>query len=357
MKVWDSDGKEFLDFYGGHAVSALGYGHPALTKAIDEQVSSLIFQSNAASTVSRQRAVQALVECAPEGLDAVFLVNSGSEANENALRLAFSVTGRQKVIALKGSFHGRTAASAAVTDGAHGTWYGFPSLPFPVEFVEPGDPAALDEVLTDEVAAFIFEPVQGVAGAVDLPNDFVTLARQLCHERGVLMIADEVQTGIGRTGTMFACSQYDIVPDIMTLAKGLGGGFPVAAVLARQEFCRNLRVGSLGTTFGGGPVACAAICAVLDAVSRPGFLENVREMSTYLQRAARCAGVERISGKGLLLGLDVGRGSQPIRESLYADGVLVGDSKNPNVLRLLPPLILDRESVNVFGQRLARVLS
>ncbi|MCE9559791.1 MAG: aminotransferase class III-fold pyridoxal phosphate-dependent enzyme [Armatimonadetes bacterium] len=356
MRVWDDHGVEYLDFYGGHAVAALGYGHPGLTRAIQDQTAKLLFQSNAAPLAIRDAACSALVAAAPDGLESVFLVNSGSEANENAIRLAFLHTGRSRVVALKGSFHGRTAASAAVTWGAAESWYGFPSLPFEVTFVDPEDFSALTEVLSDDVAAFIFEPVQGVAGAVAISAEFAQLARKICTERGIVMIADEVQTGIGRTGTMFAVEQLGVIPDLMTLAKGLGGGFPVGAVLGQAAFIAKTKIGTLGTTFGGGPVACAAISAVLDAVSSPDFLENVRVMSTAVTAEIRSSGISCVSGKGLLLGLHFGKPVAEIRSQLLAHGIISGDAKNPNIVRLLPPLILGPAEIETFGKALGEVL-
>jgi len=355
-EVFATDGKTYLDFYGGHAVCALGYAHPKLTEAIAKQVQNLLFQSNAVEVSIRESASQKLVDLAPGGLKKGFLVNSGAEAIENALRLAFLHTGRTRVTALRGAFHGRTAAAAAITDH-NSSWYSFPQAPFEVDWVTPESFEQLEKSIGNDTAAFVFEPVQGVAGAVDLSAEFVQYAASLCIERGATIIADEIQTGIGRTGTMFAVEQLGITPDIMTLAKGLGGGFPVSAVLCTEQIANNVKPGMLGTTFGGGPMACAAMHAVLEAVSDAGFLETVASNARYLREQCIYAGVSGVSGRGYLMGLHLDRPAAPIRQALLERGFLTGNAKNPNVIRLLPPLILTREHIDRFGVALAEVIA
>ncbi|QYK56487.1 MAG: aminotransferase class III-fold pyridoxal phosphate-dependent enzyme [Fimbriimonadaceae bacterium] len=355
-RVWDDQGKEYVDFYGGHAVAALGYGHPALVSAIQAQVAELLFQTNAVDLAIRGEALAKLVETAPPHLRRAFLVNSGAEAVEAALRLAFLKTGRTRVTALRGAFHGRTAAAAAITDG-NDTWYGFPNAPFAVDWVGPEDFDRLDDVLTEETAAFIFEPVQGVAGAVDLSPGFLRQAARLSAERGALLIADEVQTGIGRTGTLYAVEQLGVAPDLLTTAKGLGGGFPVSALLTTDEVGRVAKPGSLGTTFGGGPVACAAMKAVLETVSEPAFLAGVRERSAKLRMGCLYAGARRVTGMGFLLGAHVGRPVKDVRAALLERGFLTGDAKDPQVLRLLPPLTVSLEEIDAFCSALGEVLA
>lgn len=349
-----SDGRTYHDFYAGHAVAALGYDHPSLRRAIIDQTSRLHFQSNACELDVRQAACVRLVELAPEGLDAVFFVNSGAEANENALRLAFMRTRRKTVVALRGAFHGRTAAAGAASDG-NAAWYGFPAAPFPVTWVRPNDVDALGSALTEEVAAFIFEPIQGLAGAVPLDAAFLQHARHLCTKRGIVMIADEVQTGIGRSGYLFAVEPLGVKPDLLTLAKGLAGGFPAAALLAPAEWARDLGIGSFGTTFGGGPIACAAMLAVLEEVSKPGFLEHVRRISARLMVETCVGPVQSVSGRGLLIGLRCSRPAKDVSAELLDKGMIVGDSKNPAVVRLLPPLIVDDEAVDALVAALGEV--
>jgi acetylornithine/succinyldiaminopimelate/putrescine aminotransferase len=245
-----ADGRTYLDFYGGHAVALLGYGHPRLLAALADQAADLFFQSNLVGLDVRDRAAR-LVGWGPPGLARAFFVNSGAEANENALRLAFLATRRSRVVAVEGAFHGRTAAAAAVTAGSE-RWTAFPRLPFDVTFVPFDDAEALDAAVGDDVAAVIVEPVQGVAGARAMSGDFLRAARAVTSARGAVLVFDEVQCGMGRTGWPFAAQMHGVVPDVLTTAKGLAGGFPAGAVLATERMASVARKGDLGTTFGGG---------------------------------------------------------------------------------------------------------
>jgi acetylornithine/succinyldiaminopimelate/putrescine aminotransferase len=247
-----SDGRRILDLYGGHAVAALGYGHARLTAAISKQSAKLLFQSNAVALDVRALAAEKLAGIAPDELGRVFFVNSGAEANENALRMACVVTNRKKVLAITQGFHGRTAAAGAVTWNSQ-KWYGFPSTPFDVEFIPRDDCDAAAAMISQDIAAVIVEPVQGVAGAFDLSHEFLTTLRKCTQQNGVLLIADEVQSGIGRTGHYFAVQSHGISPDILTSAKALGGGVPCGAVLCTEDIATHFGPGDLGTTFGGGP--------------------------------------------------------------------------------------------------------
>jgi acetylornithine/succinyldiaminopimelate/putrescine aminotransferase len=272
-----TDGRRILDLYGGHAVAALGYGHPALSKAIAEQSQRLIFQSNAVALEVRAQAAEMLAAIAPDNLNRVFFVNSGAEANENALRIACMNTGRSKVLAITHGFHGRTAAAGAVTWNAAQSWYGFPRTPFDVGFIPRNDVVAVHEMVDADIAAVIFEPVQGLAGAFDLSHDFVDALRTATRACGSLLIADEVQCGMGRSGHYFASQVYGIEPDLMTAAKAIAGGIPCGAVLASDELSATIKKGQLGSTFGGGPVAAAAIIAVIDTIREEHLLQNVRQ--------------------------------------------------------------------------------
>ena len=228
--IFTRDGRRILDLYGGHAVAALGYGHPRLVQAIHEQSSKLLFQSNAVALDVRADAAEQLTRISPPGLERVFFVNSGAEANENALRMALMATGRKKVLAITHGFHGRTAAAAAVTWNSD-KWYGFPGKPFDVEFIPRDDIAAAESMIDSSIAAVIFEPVQGVAGAYDLTTEFIETLRSATSKHGVMLIADEVQSGMGRCGQFFAVKAHEITPDIITSAKALGGGIPCGAVI------------------------------------------------------------------------------------------------------------------------------
>jgi acetylornithine/succinyldiaminopimelate/putrescine aminotransferase len=345
-------GRRILDLYGGHAVAALGYGHRDLSETIARASRDLVFQTNALPLSVRDEAAEKLAAFGPPGLTRVFFVNSGAEANENALRLAFKVTGRPKVVAMEHSFHGRTAAAAAVTYGSRASWYGFPRTPFDVVFVPRNDEKALAAAVDSSTAAVIVEPVQGLAGAFDFAPQFLHAIRAACDRSGALLILDEVQTGMGRLGAPFGAQLHGVRPDLLTVAKGLGGGFPCGAVLLPHVIAKDLKAGALGTTFGGGPVACAAIKTVIDVIARDNLLANVRDVSAAIRATCRVGPVESIQGRGFLLGLKTKPKAAAVRDALLARDILVGASADPHMLRLLPPLILSAEHV----QRLANAL-
>ncbi|MBP9145700.1 MAG: aspartate aminotransferase family protein [Thermoanaerobaculia bacterium] len=351
--VWleTADGRRVLDLYGGHAVALLGYGHPRLLAALAHQAAELHFQSNAVPNFVRGRAAEALIAFAPEGLEQAFFVNSGAEANENALRLAFRRTGRRKVVAIEGAFHGRTAAAAAVSWGSE-RWYGFPAKPFDVEFVPRGDFGRLAQAVDSDTAALILEPVQGLAGAYALGREFLVAAREVTEEAGALLIFDEVQCGLGRSGAPFSARLHGVTPDILTVGKGLAGGLPAAALVVRPEAMPKLAAGDLGTTFGGGPLVCAAIEATLDALVEEGLMPRVRVVSRALFGLAGRGPVVAVQGEGLLLGLRTRRPAREIQAELLARDILVGTSDDPFVVRLLPPLTLGLEHVALLAAAL-----
>ena len=347
-----TSGRHILDLYGGHAVAALGYAHPRLVQAISEQSQRLLFQSNAVALDIRAEASEKLIDVAPSILRRAFFVNSGAEANENALRIACMTTRRSKVLALTHGFHGRSAAAAAVTWNAAQRWYGFPRTPFDVEFIPRNDLDAARSMIDSSVAAVIFEPVQGIAGAFDLSLEFVETLRQKTTEAGAVLIADEVQSGMGRSGQFFAVQAYETAPDILTNAKSLGGGIPCGVVLCTEALSAGLRKGDLGSTFGGGPVAAAAILAVIETIENERLLQNVRDREAQIRERCVTGPVTSISGMGLLLGLHCDRPAADVQTALLEHDILTGTSSDPNVLRLLPPLVLQSEHV----ERLAAAL-
>jgi acetylornithine/succinyldiaminopimelate/putrescine aminotransferase len=351
-EIITANGRRILDLYGGHAVAALGYGHPQLVDAITEQTENLLFQSNAVALDARAEAAEKLVAAAPANLERVFFVNSGAEANENALRMACRATGRSKVLSIMHGFHGRTAAAGAVTWNSD-KWYGFPQKPFNVDFIPRNDSAAAGKMIGPDVAAVIVEPVQGVAGAFDLAGDFLATLRTQTEHHGALLIADEVQTGIGRCGEFFAVQTYGISPDILTSAKALGGGIPCGAVLCTKRIAERFGPGDLGSTFGGGPVASASIVAVISAIESDDLLTNVREREAQIREQCVVGPVQRIQGKGLLLGLVCDRPAVEVRDTLLEHDILTGTSADPDVLRILAPLVITAEHVD----RLAAALS
>jgi acetylornithine/succinyldiaminopimelate/putrescine aminotransferase len=352
--VWltNSRGERVLDLYGGHAVAALGYGHPAWTAALARQAQRCQFQSNAVAMAARTRAAERLTRFAQLPDTRVFFVNSGAEANENALRIALRTTRRTHVTAIEGSFHGRTAAAGAVTWGARAKWYGFPRAPFNVSFLPRGDTGAIRARVTRRTAAVIVEPVQGLAGAVDLGSDFLAALRRRCDEVGALLIFDEVQCGVGRTGQPFAANLHGIVPDLLTTAKALGNGFPCAALLISAPLCAQLPAESLGTTFGGGPMACAAIEAVLEAIESEKLLERVRHLGALIRASCMVGPVCAHQGAGLLVGLRTTRPAKEVQAELLECGILAGTASDPQVLRLLPPYILEDEHVELLRDAL-----
>jgi len=351
-----TDGRWILDLYGGHAVVALGYSHPRLTQAIQKQAEQLLFQSNAVALDIRAQAAEQLVSISPRNLARAFFVNSGAEANENALRIALVATGRKKILAITHSFHGRTAAAGAVTWNSD-RWYGFPERPFEVGFIPRDDCDAASTMIGDDIAAVIFEPVQGVAGAYDLSAEFVETLRRESARNGALLIADEVQSGIGRSGQFFAVQTYGIEPDILTSAKALGGGIPCGAVLCNDDLAKRFGHGDLGTTFGGGPIASAAIVAVIESIISEDLLSNVRDREAQIRQQCVVGPVEKIQGIGLLLGLVCDRPAKDVRDILLEHDILTGTSGDPNVLRILAPLVVEQQHVTRLAAALASISS
>ena len=347
-----ADGRRILDLYGGHAVAALGYGHPRLVEAIQQQSKDLLFQSNAVALDIRAEAAEQLLAIAPASLRRAFFVNSGAEANENALRMALVTTGRKKILAITQGFHGRTAGAGAVTwNSDH--WYGFPARPFDVDFIPRDDCGAAEDMIGDDIAAVIFEPVQGIAGAYDLSPDFVETLRGATAKHRVLLIADEVQSGVGRSGQFFAVQTFGVEPDILTSAKALGGGIPCGAVLCSDDIASRFGPGDLGTTFGGGPLAAAAVVAVIESIKAENLLRNVREREAQIREQCVVGPVRKIQGIGLLLGLVCDRPAIEVRDFLLDHDILTGTSSDPDVIRILAPLVIEERHVTRLAETLA----
>jgi len=355
--VWltTRDGRRILDYYGGHAVAALGYGHPRWIEALERQAREVLFQTNAIPMAIRERAAARLVRFAGLGLDDVFFVNSGAEANENALRIAFRLTGRRTAVALEQGWHGRTAAAGAVTYGAREKWYGFPQTPFDVRFVSRSDAAAAVEGIDADTACVIVEPVQGLAGAYEVPAPLLSALRQRCDEVGALLIFDEVQCGMGRTGHPFGANRAGVTPDMLTTAKALGAGFPVSALLLNRAVSSRLKIEDMGTTFGGGPMACAIVEAVIDIIESQGLLDNVRRMSDRIKQTCIVGPVTAIQGAGLLLGLRTTRPAREVQKELLARHIFAGTAADPHIVRLLPPFTLENAHVEALAQALAEI--
>jgi acetylornithine/succinyldiaminopimelate/putrescine aminotransferase len=353
----DESGYEWLDAYGGHAVAATGHSHPDVVRAIAAQAADLLFYSSAVAHPQREELANTLVTLCPDPLERVFLCNSGAEANENALHLARRRTGRQRIVSLRGGWHGRTAATLACTDG---TLYeeaarrsGIPlsrKVPF-------NDIAALEAAIDDSIAAVIVEPVQGLAGARACSVEFLRAARGRCDASGSVLIFDEVQCGVGRCEAFTAAETYGVTPDVLTLAKGLGAGLPIAAVIATRAVTSDVAIGDLGSTFGGGPVPCAAALANIGVIERERLVENATRVGQYLRQAAIELGVRHVSGRGLLLGLHVEQPARAVQQSLFGHRILTGTSTDPQVLRLMPPLSFSLREADILLAALEEVLT
>jgi acetylornithine/N-succinyldiaminopimelate aminotransferase len=349
--VYTNDKQKYLDLYGGHAVAGTGHCHPHVVKAIQEQADKLLFYSNLVYSETRARAAERLVTISPEPLAKAFFCNSGTEANENAMRLARMYTGRERVITFSGGFHGRTADAISATFLGKYREIGKPNVPGHVE-AHFGDIESVRAVADDSVAAVMLEPIQSMAGVRTASPSFFRELRQLCDERGIVLIFDEVQTGVGRTGEWFfagSAAADSVVPDVISLAKSLGSGIPVGACLVTDEIGSRIKENDLGTTFGGGMLAMAAVTATLEAIENDGMLENVRAGERYLRERLRdIPQVVNVHGLGYLLGLEFADKAAPIHKALLDRKIITGTSSQPNVLRLLPPLCLRSEEIDLF---------
>jgi acetylornithine/N-succinyldiaminopimelate aminotransferase len=354
----DEQGQEWLDAYGGHAVATCGHSHPDVVAAIAEQAGRLLFYSTAVPHANRERLADALIARAPKPLAKVFFCNSGAEANENQLMLARRKTNRQGVVTLLGGWHGRTAATLACTDGAKYE-AGARRAGVPLSRRVPmNDIAALDTAIDDSIAAVLIEPVQGFNGARTCSVEFLQAARRFCDERGAKLLFDEIQCGTGRTGSFTAAEHFGVVPDALAMAKGLAGGLPIGAVLAADSLVDDIKIGDLGSTFGGGPVPCAAALATLDVIDREGLLANTTAVSAWLmQQSATLSAVRAVHGRGFLIGLELDRPAAPVQQALWQDRILTGTSTDPNTLRLLPPLSFSADEAALLFAGLHKVLT
>ena len=345
--IYDKNDTKYLDLYGGHAVISIGHGHPVYTKAISDQVNSLGFYSNAIQNplqVKLAKQITSIADCQDYQL---FLCNSGAEANENALKLASFHTGKKKVIAFKNSFHGRTSAAVAVTDNS--------KIVAPINeqqqviFLEFEDLTGVKRALeANDVCAVIIETIQGVGGLDEPSTNFYRGLENLCKKHNTLLIADEIQSGFGRTGDFFAYQKHGITPDIISMAKGMGNGFPIGGILIQSKIKASF--GLLGTTFGGNHLACAASLAVLKVLEEENLMDNVKEISDYfIEKIKEIPQIASVKGRGLMLGIEFSFPVASLRKSLLLNQyIFTGSSKNPNLLRLLPSLTLKKEHIDIF---------
>ena len=353
--VYDEKGTEYLDLYGGHAVISIGHAHPNYVNAVSSQVTKLGFYSNAIQNplqVELADRLEAVSGCKDYEL---FLCNSGAEANENALKLASFVTNKSRVIAFKNGFHGRTSAAVAATDNQ--------GIIAPInaqQKVTILDLNDIDAVKTElekgDVCAVIIEFIQGVGGLDQATKDFFEQVDVLCKANRTFFIADEVQSGYGRSGKFFAFQHYNVTPDVISIAKGMGNGFPIGGVLIHP--CIEAKYGMLGTTFGGNHLACAAGLAVLNTIEEEKLIDNVNEMSTYfIEKAKEIPQITKIKGKGLMLGLEFDFEVGDLRKTLIYDyQIFTGGASNKKLLRILPPLTIKKEHIDHFFEALVKAL-
>ncbi len=344
--LWDNNGVEYLDMYGGHAVISIGHSNERYVKTISEQVSQIGFYSNSVRIPLQQKLADLMSKLTGKDDYQLFLVNSGAEANENALKLASFHTGRKKIVSFSGSFHGRTSLAVAATDD--------PKITAPINeteniiFSEFNNTEALKAVFAqsgDKIAAVIIEPIQGVGGVQVASDEFLKTIRTLCDEHGSLFISDEVQCGCGRTGKYFALDHAGVSADIYSMAKGIGNGFPVGAIMISPSI--KASYGLLGTTFGGNHLAVSAAIAVAEEILEKNLLDNAAIMGEYMMNRLRESGAQfkELRGQGLMIGLELEGSSAAIRTALLMENkIFLGSAKNPNIIRILPSLTIDKES-------------
>jgi len=351
--LWDSNGKKYLDLYGGHAVISIGHSHPHYIKRFTDQINTISFYSNSVQNPQQEQLAERLGKISGYPDYQLFLCNSGAEANENALKLASFVTGRKKVIAFKKAFHGRTSGAVAATDN--------PKIIAPfnagheITFVPMNDEAAFNAVIDESFAAVIIEGIQGVGG-IQLPDDsFLKFLEKKCKEVSAMLILDEVQSGYGRTGKFFAHQHAEIKPSIITIAKGMGNGFPIGGVLIHPDI--KPWSGMLGTTFGGNYLASVAGLAVLEVLENENLIENAATIGTYLiSELKKIPTIKDVRGRGLMIGFDLPDDKKDVRTNLlFNHSIFTGEAK-PNTIRLLPSLAMTKEEADIFITALKKEL-
>ncbi len=352
--LWDSNGTRYLDFYGGHAVISVGHTHPHYVKRIDEQLNKIAFYSNAVQNSLQTQLAEKLGQLSGYEGYALFLCNSGAEANENAMKLASFHTGKRKVLSFSKAFHGRTSGAVAATDN--------PKIIAPfnetenIEFAPLNNIAAVEEKLkTGEFCAVIIEGIQGVGGILMPDDEFLRRLRALCDKYGVALILDEIQSGYGRTGKFFAHQWSGIEPDMITTAKGMGNGFPIGGVLISPNF--KAVHGMLGTTFGGNQLACAAALAVLEIFEKENLVDKTQETGEYLFAQLKAiAGIKELRGRGLMVGIEMDKPAGDLRNKLLFEQHVFTGAAGTHVIRLLPPLCIGRQQVDEFMEAFKKSL-
>lgn len=354
--VTDDKGQDYLDFYGGHAVISIGHTHPHYVQRLKDQLDKIGFYSNAVQNPLQEELAEklgVLSNCEDYNL---FMCNSGAEANENALKMASFVTGKSKVIAFKNGFHGRTSAAVAATDNP--SINASINLQQKVNFLELNDIKGFkNEIVKKNICAVIIESIQGVGGLDEPTTEFFQKVASLCKENGVFLIADEVQCGFGRSGKFFGFQHHNIQPDIISIAKGMGNGFPVGGVLIHESI--SAKFGMLGTTFGGNHLACVATLAVLEVLEKENLIQNAEELGIYFnEKAKEIPQVKRVKGRGLMLGLEFDFQVADLRKKLiYEHHLFTGGAKDKTVLRILPALNITKQDLDIFFKALKTALA
>lgn len=351
--VFDADGRRYFDFYGGHCVCSTGHAHPKIATAIARQSNELLFYSTAAEVPVRNQAAEALVRFANSGADvgtaSVFFCNSGSEANENALKVAVKLTGRYRFAAFEGGWHGRGTLPLSVTDEPKISTPYTPLLA-PCDRLPWNDEDAIAGFDFSKTAAVILEPIQSMSGIHAATTSFLRKLRRATSNAGTLLIFDEIQTGIGRLGHPFAAAKHGVAPDMITSAKGIASGVPMGALLMSEAVASELKPGDLGSTFGGSPLACAAMLATLEVIASERLMQRATAAETKIRDALRGTCVQEIRGSGLLLGMVVPGRAADLKKHLQNAGILVGGSSDPEVSRLMPPLNLSDEAIEALAR-------
>jgi len=350
--LYDTEGKEYLDLVAGIAVNSIGYSHPDWVKAMQEQVSKMAHVSNLYYVEEQANLAEKIASITPDGLDRTLFVNSGAEANEGALKLAVKYTGRGKIMAALNGFHGRTSAALGATGQTKYQASFEPLISGAYEYYDYGDCESVKNMISKDVAALIVEPIQGEGGVKTAPKEFFKTVRDLCTDNGTLMIVDEVQTGIGRTGMWYGIQNFDVVPDIITMAKALAGGAPIGAVTSTEEISKVMTPGSHGTTFGGNPLVTASGCATLDIMKKENLVQNAHDLGARWMQDLKSIGsskIKEVRGYGLIIGIemDSNETASAVQKHCRDNGVLVNVCHG-NTVRLIPPLIINDAQKDTF---------
>ncbi|WP_428325619.1 aspartate aminotransferase family protein [Nitrosopumilus sp.] len=358
--VWDVDGKEYIDCMGGYGVALVGHQNQRVNNAIKEQVDKIITVHSSLYNKTREEFLKTLIELAPEGLTQVHLNNSGAEAIEAAIKFARKFTGKKGMVAMKGSYHGKSFGALSITFNPKYK-KAFAPLVEKVSFASYGDIESLREAIDDDTAFVILEPIQGESGIIVAPDGFLQDVRKLCDEKGILLIFDEIQAGLGRTGRLWACDHWNTAPDILCLAKGIAGGVPMGATLVRPDILASMSKGEHSSTFGGNPISCAAGIAALKSITEDGLIENSEKMGKIFREGLeklkeKHTMIREIRGKGLMIGVEMKFEVRDILMGLIKEGVLMLYSGR-NILRILPPLVITEEDVTKVLHALDTILT